>query len=201
MRFALWLYGLTAETEQHYVLRQLFVFHSLPVSRYPHPSLALTSALGDAFLPFLDDSVEQAAEQIATKSDAALCLFYASLLDSETGIITALEQSDKDLLNHLLIFLFFHTALSKDMLSFPTPNLTWSTTSGIGEPELMTFQSICLELLEQVIQTKISTLIVRYLPLHETIWLYNLNPSQPQKTPRDTMLEGFFAMFFLCPHF
>jgi hypothetical protein len=159
VRFALWLYGLTAETEQQYVLRQIFDSHSLPRSRYPHPSLALTSVLGDAFLPFLDDSVKQTAEdsQIATKSDAALCLFYASLLDSEAGIITALEQSGKDLLNQLLIFLFFHSALTKDMLAFPTPNSTWSTTSGIGEPELMTFQSICLELLEQVIQTKTSS--------------------------------------------
>lgn len=79
-----------------------------------------------------------------------ICLFYAYLLEDDIGIMSILEKSDKDLLSQLLLFLFFHSAQTKDMLAFPTVDTMWSSTGSIGETDLMTFQTVCLELLQEV---------------------------------------------------
>jgi hypothetical protein len=132
-------------------IHSVFSLDGLPSCAFPHPSLALTSALGNIFLPHIVHSTDTPTDDRELLStNGRFCLFYTSILDAESHLMIFLEDGETDTMNRLLYFLFLHTAFAKDKLALPTANSLWTKDSGIGETDFMDFQSICIKLLEMV---------------------------------------------------
>jgi hypothetical protein len=121
----------------------------MSTSSYPNPSLALTSALGNIFLPFTEDLVSsEAVSPEYLQSAGRLCFFRVSLLLEETSLIQSLEKSGKDI--GLLEQVFLLCAYAKDKLALPSANALWSDGIGLDGDDFIRFQSDCFELLERV---------------------------------------------------
>lgn len=160
MSFTMWIYRLGSDTVKSEFFGSLFSFDDKLQRSYPHPSLALTSALSNVFLPFI--------QRYAPSSDfnhaplmtvnGRLSLFYANLLFNYPDIISVLEDKDNsDRMSELMYFLFLQSTLAKDKLALPSSNSLWDDNSGVGELEFMKLPSICVNILERVFAFLIET--------------------------------------------
>jgi hypothetical protein len=121
--FALWFFELFKGDERSQKLRKLFDFPHTNPTRYPHPSLALTSALDNIFLPFLpresEDESMSSQEYQDLQPNLRLCIFYAMMLDSEgSDMLTLLgRESGKEFMSEFLIFLLLHSQYMKELVA------------------------------------------------------------------------------------
>jgi hypothetical protein len=148
--FALWLLQLVSPEEKPEFVSKIFSFEEPRSFSLPDPSLALTSSLGNVFLPFLAQSHNLSSDdQESLTANGILCLFFAAILIIHSDLISTLEdRSDK--MVELLYFLFIHSTLAKDKLSLSTANSLWTSDSAVGESEFLQFQGQCMEILEKV---------------------------------------------------
>ena len=149
--FTLWFFHLMPQTERQRLLRKLFDFLPSAATSYPDPSLALTSALGNIFLPFLPaESQSGRIEEKEMQSSLRLNLFYSCVLDNDDlEILKTLEKSGPEFMSEFIIFLLLHSAFVKDILSMPSVEEEWNE-AGVSESQFMAFQTYCLELLGDV---------------------------------------------------
>jgi hypothetical protein len=163
-------------------------------SSYPDPSLALTSALGNIFLPFTEDIISKTVSPEYLQSVGRLYFFRVSLLLEEPNLINALEKSGKDIV--LLEQVFLLCAYAKDKLSLPLANALWSDGIGLDGDDFIGFQSDCFELLGRVwipnirVDSSYPSLDVRILLKNSKLW-------QKVLPPRDIMPLEFSAIFSL----
>lgn len=147
--YTLWLLKLVPESAQSQLLPLIFTLKEIPSCTFPDSSLALTSALGNIFLPISVCS----SNTLSTNNFSSLpetggfCLFYASILKTDPHLLSVLERVSNHT-NLLMHFLFLHSTLAKDKLALPTSNNLWSNDSGVGEVEFMEFQTACPDLLK-----------------------------------------------------
>ena len=155
--FTLWLYNLQSSSAKSIFLRSIFTFDKPLSCTFPDPSLALTSALGNTYLPLLSrSSCSHPQGHLSSSASGRTCLFYASILKTDPCLISALEEADTNPMIETLYLLLLHSTFAKDKLALPTANSLWIDKSGIGESDFLTFQSECIELLERVHHLTIS---------------------------------------------
>jgi hypothetical protein len=152
--YTMWLYKLMPESEdavalfRMQVLGSVFTFQESLSYSFPDPSLALSSALGNLFLPFIYSSDNDKTSQ---SRGGNFCLFFAALLKTNPYLIPTLEgHEDVNPMADLMYFLLLHSTFVKDKLALPSANDLWSQESAVGETEFMQFQADCVELLERV---------------------------------------------------
>jgi hypothetical protein len=143
------------QDEKLKLLRKLFDFLPTAATSFPHPSLALTSALGNIFLPLLPiESQKGYPMEKELQSTIRLNLFYSCVLDNDDHeIVRTLEQSGKEFMSELIIFLLLHAAFVKDILAMPPCAEEEWNKAGVSESQFMAFQTYCLELVEEVTST------------------------------------------------
>ena len=152
--FCFWLGEAPDTIEESGLLPPLFDFPFEATSSFPEPSLALTSALGNSFLPFLTASAPAASVSTTNLgSNGRLCLFYASLLHSEPDIISFFERPDPEFIPRVMQFLFLHCAYAKDKLALPNANALWTDHSSVNDEDFIKYQGKCFDLLEHVHST------------------------------------------------
>ena len=150
--FALWFYELLKGDERLRMIRKLFDFPYTDPTRYPHPSLALTSVLDNIFLPFLPhDSEDGYNSDKELQPTLRLCLFYAAVLDREgTDILFLMEKgSGKEFTSQFLIFLLLHSQYMKNWVALP-PVQGKVDEGDIEEEAFQVFQKWLSDLLKEV---------------------------------------------------
>jgi len=133
------------------ILGSVFTLRDSASYSFPDPSLALSSALGNIFLPFIHSSnVEH--EKSSQSQSGRFCLFFVALLKEHPHLIDTLEShEDVNPMTDLMFFLLLHSTFVKDKLALPSANDLWSEKSAVGEADFMQFQVDCIELMERVL--------------------------------------------------
>lgn len=145
-----WLLQQLGEGAKSNILPSIFSFE-MPRCSFPDPSLALTITLGNIFLPFVAGASESQRITPLLTVNGRLCLFYMSLIETDTQLLDTLERSkESNILNRLIHFLLLHSALVKDKLALPTANTLWIESSEIGESEFIQFQANCIDMINKV---------------------------------------------------
>jgi len=130
---------------------RLFTLDRVIVPSFPHPSLALTSTLGNIYLPFLLQPPSAEPSTIPNAdSRSRLCLILVGLLAQSPILSSELEQAGEKFKVDFLCTLFLHSAFAKDYLAYPAAMSNWSIFPGFNETDLLDFQSNCFSVLERV---------------------------------------------------
>lgn len=125
----------------------------MPPCVFPDLSLALTSALGNVFLPYVlqESGSPTDSSPISLDTNGRLCLFYSGLLNTNPRMILELERNhEENVMIPLMHFLFLHSSFAKDKLAVSSVNNLWDDNAGVGELEFMEFQADCVDILESV---------------------------------------------------
>ena len=148
--FMSWLGSLASSGENIEIGRVMFSFDMPSIFSFPEPVLAITSGLGDIFLPFIagHDGLEYTGNP-AYAVNGHLALFFAQLLTADIGIFQGLNDNSENMAK-VIHFLFLHSAFVKDKLSLNSMNTLWTANSRIGESEFLQFQSQCIQILGMV---------------------------------------------------
>ena len=153
----MWLYKLLPEGEdavsllRMQVLGSVFTLQESASYSFPDPSLALSSALGNIFLPFIYSS-DVKHDKSSQSQSGRFCLFFVALLKEHPHLIAALEShEDVNPMTDLMFLLLLQATFVKDKLALPSANDLWSEKSAVGETDFMQFQVDCIELLERVL--------------------------------------------------
>lgn len=195
----MWLYNLQYEDAKAHCLRSIFSFDRPSSSTFPDPSLAVTSALGNTFLPLVIRSSDSHQHDKASLSAYGhTCLFYASILRTDPDLISVLEDDSNPMIE-ILCFLLLHSTFAKDKLALPAANSLWADKSGIGESEFLNFQAECVELLERVCRSDDKP-YNRYLCPLVISSSRSLRESQGITMQMGIMQDVFFATFFPSYH-
>jgi hypothetical protein len=140
---------LSPEAEIAHMTGRLLTLDRVTVPAFPHPSLALTSTLGNIYLPFLQVSSSNDIQPIPNAdSRSRLCVTFAALVNQSLTHTTELDGDDFKIT--FLSTLFLHCAFAKDYLAYPAAMSTWSIFPGFSETELLDFQSNCIAVLDHV---------------------------------------------------
>ena len=178
------------------VLGSVFSLQESSSYAFPDPSLAISSALGNLFLPFIHSSLGRPDKSSQSRS-GRLCLFLAGLLRDHPHLIAALEShEDVNPMTDLMYFLLLHSTFVKDKLALPSANDLWSEKSAVGEADFRQFQTDCVELLERV--SALDWTRTDFRPLYPRLRnLYRYSKMlQRRTTSPDITLPEFFAIYF-----
>jgi len=153
----MWLYQLMPEKEdaasvfRMQVLGWVFMLQETAPYAYPDASLALTSALGNIFLPFIHSSTAK-SNNSTQSSRGRFCLFFVAMLKQHPHLISALEcHEDINGMTTLMYLLLLTATFVKDKLALPSANDLWSDDKALGESDFMQYQTDCIGLLERVV--------------------------------------------------
>jgi hypothetical protein len=148
--FALWLILRVKEPkERQVILRDLFYGSEkeLPVPSFPHPSLALTNALGPIYLPSIAHNTKVDRFPSVTAS-GQLSIFYLQVLLTGMPFI----GDEIETLPGIMHFLLLHSAFSKDKLALSGANDLWTSESKVTEADFLEYQEECIRLVDKVQQ-------------------------------------------------
>jgi hypothetical protein len=156
----MWLYQLMPEREdavalfRMQVLGSVFTLQESVSYAFPDPSLALSSALGNIFLPFIYPPTIE-SDCSSQSQSGRFCLFFVALLKEHQHLLTALEShEDINPMTDLMYFLLLNATFVKDKLALTSANDLWNEKSALGESDFMQFQTDCVELLERVLSLR-----------------------------------------------
>jgi len=202
----MWLYQLMPEGEdavsllRMQVLGSVFTLQESASYTFPDPSLALSSALGNIFLPFIHSS-EIEHDKSSLSQSGRFCLFFVELLKEHPHLVAALEShEDINPMTDLMYFLLLHATFVKDKLALQSANDLWNEKSAVGEADFMQFQIDCIELLERVLFPGFPQSDFRYL-CRLLKKLYRCSKmSQGRMMSRDITLPEFSATSFRTWH-
>jgi hypothetical protein len=198
----MWLYQLMPEGEdavsllRMQVLGSVFTLQESAYYTFPDPSLALSSALGNIFLPFIHSS-DFEHDKSSLSQSGRFCLFFAALLKQHPHLVAALEShEDINPMTDLMYFLLLHATFVKDKLALPSANDLWTEKSAVGEADFMQFQIDCVELLERVLFPVFPQSDFRYLcPLLKKLYRCS-KMSQGRMIPLGITLPEFSVISF-----
>ena len=141
------------ETELNDKIARLFTLTPVKIYNFPDSSLALTSSLGNIYLPHLaatsSDKVQSAVDVLAINR-SWVHITLVRLLKESSFLIVAVQQLDTNFVNHFFAGLFLHCTFTKDLLANPKAMSNCLISVGFSETELLDFQSDCFALFNQV---------------------------------------------------